>query len=1047
MTEARGFALAPRLTIYPEFATAGDRWLDPGLVFAVGDRADAEGLGRDDPGSVFPERTLENAKAGTGAEIVLTGIRSTAWYSGADAEPPTLVPGPRGTVRGRVAEVLAGVRAGQTVGEDEIVALFAARGPEVVAVAEVADDLRRAAVGDTVTYVRNRNINYTNVCTFKCRFCGFSKGPLSLNLRGTPYLLTLDDIAERSQEAWERGATEVCLQGGIHPDFDGDYYIDVARAVRDAVPGMHIHGFTALEVTEGAKRLGEPLDAYLRRLMDAGLRSLPGTAAEILDDDVRAVLCPDKITTEEWLEAHRVAHGVGLRSNVTIMFGAIESPRSWARHLLRHPRPAGRDRRVHRVRRPAVRPHGGADLPAAEGPAGPDVPGGAAHARGGPHHLPRPDRQRPALVGEAGRRGGRPAATGRVQRPGRHADGREHLPGRRGEPRPGDDAGRVRRHDRAAGPGPRPADDPLRSGRGPGRPGLIPGEGRGGGRPPSRALGSARHGAGDGRREHDGTMTYHLGIDLGTTYTAAATGRDGRVEAATLGTRSVSVPSVVCLAGDQILVGEPAARRAVTDPGRVAREFKRRVGDPTPVLVGGSPVSAEMLMARVVDWVVTQVAATEGGRPASLAVTHPANWGEYKLDLLRQALRHVGVPADRFVPEPVAAATAYAHQRKPAPGTVVAVYDLGGGTFDAAVLRSGGHGFEIVGRPDGIERLGGIDFDHAVIQHVLGAIGLDLDRFDAEDRGPPPAWPSCGRSASRPRRRCPPRPTWRSRSCCPSGTPRSGSPAREFEAMIRPALDETVVCLRRAIASAGLAERDLATVLLVGGSSRIPSVSHLVGAELGVPVAVDARPKDAIALGAALVAMRAHAPAATAAPRAPLPPPPPGGSGPYPPAPAGPGRRALVAVLAVLLVAAGAAGAQALLRDGSGGEQAGGDPTTTTGAGERTTTTTDTDDGVDSGELDLGSSDRAAPALLPGDDWSDAARAQFVADCADQLGGTAAGALGELDSVCGCAYDTVSTEVDFASFKAIWSAEDVDTSDPTFSALMNAFTTCSVGPG
>jgi FO synthase len=334
VTEARGFALAPRLTIYPEFATAGDRWLDPGLVFAVGDRADAEGLGRDDPGSVFPERTLENAKAGTGAEIVLTGIRSTAWYSGADAEPPTLVPGPRGAVRGRVAEVLAGVRAGQTVGEDEIVALFAARGPEVVAVAEVADDLRRAAVGDTVTYVRNRNINYTNVCTFKCRFCGFSKGPLSLNLRGTPYLLTLDDIAERSQEAWERGATEVCLQGGIHPDFDGDYYIDVARAVRDAVPGMHIHGFTALEVTEGAKRLGEPLDAYLRRLMDAGLRSLPGTAAEILDDDVRAVLCPDKITTEEWLEAHRVAHGVGLRSNVTIMFGAIESPRSWARHLL-----------------------------------------------------------------------------------------------------------------------------------------------------------------------------------------------------------------------------------------------------------------------------------------------------------------------------------------------------------------------------------------------------------------------------------------------------------------------------------------------------------------------------------------------------------------------------------------------------------------------------------------------------------------------------------------------------------------------------------------
>ena len=335
VTEARGFALAPRLTVYPEFVADPDRWLDPGLVFPVGDRADAEGLGRDDPGSVFPERTLENAKAGTGAEIVLTGVRSSAWYSGADAEPATLVPGPRGAVRGRVAEILDGVRAGQTVGEDEIVALFAARGPEVVAVAEVADELRREAVGDVVTFVRNRNINYTNVCTFKCKFCGFSKGPLSLNLRGTPYLLTLDDIAERSREAWDIGATEVCLQGGIHPDFDGDYYIDVARAVKDAVPDLHIHGFTALEVTEGAKRLGEPLDQYLRRLMDAGLRSLPGTAAEVLDDPVRAILCPDKIDTEEWLHAHRTAHQVGLASNITIMFGAVESPVSWARHLLR----------------------------------------------------------------------------------------------------------------------------------------------------------------------------------------------------------------------------------------------------------------------------------------------------------------------------------------------------------------------------------------------------------------------------------------------------------------------------------------------------------------------------------------------------------------------------------------------------------------------------------------------------------------------------------------------------------------------------------------
>ncbi len=252
--------------------------------------------------------------------------------------------------------------------------MFSARGPEVTAVAALADELRRRRVGETVTWVHNRNINYTNVCTFKCRFCGFSKGPLSLNLRGTPYLLTLDDIAERVREAWDLGATEVTLQGGIHPDFDGDYYVDVTRAVKQAAPGIHVHGFTALEVTEGAKRLGEPLESYLRRLKDAGLGSLPGTAAEILDDDIRAILCPDKIDTEEWLEAHETAHRVGLASNVTIMFGAIEQPLHWARHLVATRELQRRSGRVHRVRPAAVRPHGIADLPPAQGPTRPDVP-------------------------------------------------------------------------------------------------------------------------------------------------------------------------------------------------------------------------------------------------------------------------------------------------------------------------------------------------------------------------------------------------------------------------------------------------------------------------------------------------------------------------------------------------------------------------------------------------------------------------------------------------------------------------------------------------
>ncbi|MEY2767364.1 MAG: synthase, partial [Actinomycetota bacterium] len=312
VTEDRGFALAPRLTIYPEFAARPSEWLDEQLRFPVLDRTDAELLGRDDPGAVWPERVTAADVVHDGAEVVLVGHKSTQWYSGANVRPPELVPHPRPAARGRIAEIIAGHRDGQEVGRDEIVDLFRARGPEVGHIADYADELRFAAVGNTVTWVHNRNINYTNVCTYKCRFCGFSKGPLSLNLRGTPYLLTLDDIADRAVEAAALGATEVTLQGGIHPDFDGDYYIDVTRAVKSAVPDMHVHGFTALEVTEGARRNGESLREYLIRLKDAGLASLPGTAAEILDDEVRAVICSDKVNTEEWLECHRQAHGIGL---------------------------------------------------------------------------------------------------------------------------------------------------------------------------------------------------------------------------------------------------------------------------------------------------------------------------------------------------------------------------------------------------------------------------------------------------------------------------------------------------------------------------------------------------------------------------------------------------------------------------------------------------------------------------------------------------------------------------------------------------------------
>ena len=333
-TSSRGLHLAPRLTVHPEWALRPEEWIDASLHFAVLDRSDAEGLGRDDPGQAWPERATAADVVGDGAEVVLIGRRSTAWYSGANGRPPALVRAPGRPLTGPVADVLAGVARGEEAGADELLALFAARGDEVAAIAAAADRMRRDAVGDDVTWVHNRNINYTNVCTFKCRFCGFSKGPLSLNLRGTPYLLTLDDVAARAAEAWELGATEVTLQGGIHPDFDGDYYVEVARAVKAAAPHIHVHGFTALEVTEGAKRLGEPLGSYLVRLREAGLGSLPGTAAEILDDEVRAVLCPDKIGTDEWIDCHREAHRAGMRSNVTMMFGSIEHPRSWVRHLL-----------------------------------------------------------------------------------------------------------------------------------------------------------------------------------------------------------------------------------------------------------------------------------------------------------------------------------------------------------------------------------------------------------------------------------------------------------------------------------------------------------------------------------------------------------------------------------------------------------------------------------------------------------------------------------------------------------------------------------------
>ena len=215
----------------------------------------------------------------------------------------------------------------------ETEALFGARGDQVESVAWTADQLRRRTVGDLVTYVVNRNINYTNLCYFRCGFCAFSKGPRSLNLRGDPYLMSIADIVQRAREAWDRGATEVTLQGGIHPEFTGDFYVRVTEAIKAELPEMHIHGFTPLEVWQGAETLGVPVRDFLVRLKDAGLGTLPGTAAEILDDDVRRHLCPDKIRTSQWAQVMLTAHELGLKATATIMFGHIDHHRSWARHL------------------------------------------------------------------------------------------------------------------------------------------------------------------------------------------------------------------------------------------------------------------------------------------------------------------------------------------------------------------------------------------------------------------------------------------------------------------------------------------------------------------------------------------------------------------------------------------------------------------------------------------------------------------------------------------------------------------------------------------
>ncbi len=304
-TARAGKRLVQRLAIGPVYARDTARWAAPAMRRLILRASDADGLARED-----------------------------GWRPGAASPPPAQLARPH-IASASCEAILARARKGATLEEADLVSLFSARGPAVAEIYHAADALRAHTNGGTVSYVVTRNINYTNVCTHACRFCAFSKGDTHADLRGAPYDLDRAEFSRRVREAWDRGATEICLQGGIHPAYDGNTYLQIVRAARAAAPAMHIHAFSPLEVTHGARTLGLTLDAYLARLKEAGLSTLPGTAAEILDDEVRATLCKDKLSTEEWFAVMQAAHKAGLRSTATIMFGHIEQPVHWARHLRR----------------------------------------------------------------------------------------------------------------------------------------------------------------------------------------------------------------------------------------------------------------------------------------------------------------------------------------------------------------------------------------------------------------------------------------------------------------------------------------------------------------------------------------------------------------------------------------------------------------------------------------------------------------------------------------------------------------------------------------
>ncbi|SLN25191.1 Aminodeoxyfutalosine synthase [Aquimixticola soesokkakensis] len=300
LTARCGKTLAPRLTVYPPFQTP--RWLAPEIRTRVLRASDASGL-----------------------------CFEGDWMPGQHGAMPRIRRS--GALDPAIADILS--RDPQTLDEAALETLFSARDASFHAVCAHADRLRAQVNGAQSHFVVTRNINYTNVCTYGCTFCAFSKGKRSDALAGRAYDLALPEFKRRVAEAWARGGTEVCLQGGIHPDYTGATYLALVKAAKEAAPDIHVHAFSPLEITQGARTLGLSLSDYLKQLKSAGLGSLPGTAAEILDDEIRDQIAPDKITTAQWFAVMEAAHGLGIRSTATIMYGHIERPVHWARHLIR----------------------------------------------------------------------------------------------------------------------------------------------------------------------------------------------------------------------------------------------------------------------------------------------------------------------------------------------------------------------------------------------------------------------------------------------------------------------------------------------------------------------------------------------------------------------------------------------------------------------------------------------------------------------------------------------------------------------------------------